>query len=200
MEEVYEVIGSRNKKFKKKYSEIDYIYNEPLRKILPFKPEVIITEDSNSGFQFFKTIADKMGIECVSAAGKSNIHKLINNYEGKSVVVIADGAAFGADMQTMVQRQRLTVNKIAIFLPESFEWLILKSGLVCDSEWEKFNIPEDYIDSSRYVSWERYFTDLLIDVTKNTEFKKYSKQKLAEFYKHEKSVMAIKEVISGLEL
>lgn len=198
VEEIYEITGNKNKRFKKMYKEIDLVYDSPNKKLLPFKPEVIITEDSNSGFQFFGEIAKQTGIQCISAGGKSNINLLLKNYAGKNVVVIADGAAFGPDMQAIVQRQRLSVNKIAIFLPESFEWLVLKSGLVCDSGWEAFAVPDQYIDSEKYVSWERYFTDLLIDVTKDTEFKKYSKHKLEDFYLHEKSVQKIKETIKGV--
>lgn len=200
VEEIYVVTGKKNKKFKKAYKEIDYVYDSPTKTMLPFKPEVIITEDSNSGFQFFSEIAKQNGIECVSAGGKSNINLLVNNYINKNVAVIADGAAFGADMKSMVQRQRLAVNKIAIFLPESFEWVILKSGLVNDPEWEAVTIPENYIDSSKYISWERYFTDLLTVVTKESDFQVYSKHRLEKFYLHEKSVQKIKDSIQGLDL
>lgn len=200
VEEIYVVTGKKNKKFKKAYKEIDYVYDSPTKTMLPFKPEVIITEDSNSGFQFFSEIARQNGIECVSAGGKSNINLLVNNYINKNVAVIADGAAFGADMKSMVQRQRLAVNKIAIFLPESFEWVILKSGLVNDPEWEAVTIPENYIDSSKYISWERYFTDLLTVVTKESDFQVYSKHRLEKFYLHEKSVQKIKDFIQGLDL
>lgn len=199
VEEIYEVTGNKNKKFKKAYKETDFVYDSPAKKMLPFKPEVIITEDSNSGFQFFSEITKQTGMECVSAGGKSNINLIIKNYADKNVVVIADGAAFGPDMKAMVQRQRLSVNKIAIFLPESFEWLVLKSGLVCDPEWEEFAIPENYIDSSKYVSWERYFTDLLTNVTKDTEYKKYSKHSLEDFYLHDKSVQKIRDTIKGVD-
>lgn len=199
VEEIYEITGNKNKKFKHMYNEIDYIYDSPTKGLLPFKPEVIITEDSNSGFQFFHTIAKQNGIECVSARGKSNINLLINSFSDKSIAVIADGAAFGADIKSLVQRQRLSVNKIAIYLPESFEWIILKSGLVSDPEWEAVEIPEEYIDSSKYVSWERYFAELLIDVTKDTGFQKYSKHRLEDFYLHEKSIQKIKDFIKGLD-
>ena len=38
--------------------------------------------------------------------------------------------------------------------------------------------PEDYVDSKKYVSWERYFTDLLVDNTRNSPIWAYSKRKL----------------------
>lgn len=200
VEEIYEITGNKKKKFKKTYNGFDYVYDSPNESMMPFKPEVIITEDSNSGFQFFDEIAKQNGIECVSARGKSNINLLVNSYANKALAVIADGAEFGADMNSMVQRQKLAVNKIAIFLPESFEWLILKSGLVNDPKWEAVAIPENNIDSSKYISWERYFTDLLTTMTKELDYKAYSKYRLGDFYLHVKSIQKIKECIRGLDL
>lgn len=199
VEEIYEITGNKSKKFKNIYKEINHVYDSPAKKMLPFKPEVIITEDSNSGFQFFSEIAKQTDIECISARGKSNLYQLINNYAHKNVVIIADGAAFGLDMQVMVQKQKLSANKIALFLPESFEWIILKSGLVCDPEWKQLTAPNEYIDSSKYLSWERYFTDLLINVTKDTDYMIYSKHKLQDFYLHDKSIQKIKDTIKGIE-
>ena len=103
-------------------------------------------------------------------------------------------------MKNLVMRQSLLVNKLAIFLPESFEWIILKSGLVNDTEWEAVKIPEKYVDSAKHSSWERYFTDLLIELTKNKQYEKYSKHKLSDFYLHDKSVEMIKDVMPGLDL
>ena len=65
---------------------------------MPYKPEIIITEDGKSGYQFFKTIVNKCGIECISAEGKSKIITKLKEYSDKKVVVIADGAAFGSEM------------------------------------------------------------------------------------------------------
>lgn len=200
VEEIYEVVGKKNKKFVQTYKANDNVYDSFPAKLLPFKPEVIITEDSNSGFQFFSKVARNIGIECVSAGGKSNIDSMIKNYGDKKMVIIADGAAFGPDMRMLAQRQKLSHNKMAIYLPESFEWIILKSGLVCDPEWENIAIPEKYIESALYVSWERYFTDLLTNVTADSEYKKYSKHSLSDFYFHERSVQMIKETIKGLDL
>ena len=43
----------------------------------------------------------------------------------------------------------------------------------------------DYVESSKYFSWERYFNDLLTDVTKNT-IAAYNKDKLNNYYRSEK--------------
>ena len=123
-------------------------------------------------------------------------------YRDKNVLIIADGAAFGAEIQDVVRRQELRPNKIGIFLPESFEWLILKSGLVNDPEWERVTIPENFIDSSEYFSWERYFTDLLVDVTREQDYSRYPANKgtLPEFYIHERSIEQITKNMPGIKL
>lgn len=41
--------------------------------------------------------------------------------------------------------------------------------------------PGDYINSEEYFSWERFFTRLLIDITKDT-YLRYNKQKLNKAY------------------
>ena len=46
--------------------------------------------------------------------------------------------------------------------------------------------PETYIDSRTYFSWERFFSHLLTEKTRNT-YLQYSKSKLNEVYLHEKN-------------
>ena len=69
-----------------------------------------------------------------------------------------------------------------------------------DPKWEKVSMPEKYVESKKYMSWERYFTDLLIEVTKDVPYRKYSKNKLLGFYRSESSIQKIKEQIKGLAL
>ena len=44
------------------------------------------------------------------------------------------------------------------------------------------NEPGDYIDSTEYFSWERFFTDMLTQLTKNDPITAYSKKKLPPYY------------------
>ncbi|WP_044973945.1 hypothetical protein [Ruminococcus sp. HUN007] len=202
VDEIYEVTGNKNKKFDRVYTDINKMYNAPNAKKLPFKPEVIITEDSKSGNQFFSAVAAGHNIQCISANGKSNIVKILKEYKSRKVLIIADGAAFGSEIRDVINKQKLSSGNIAVFLPESFEWLILKSGLVNDTEWEKIVFPENYADSELYFSWERYFTDLLVSVTSDEEYKKYprNKSKLPAFYIHEKSIEQIRKNMTGVDL
>ena len=59
--------------------------------------------------------------------------------------------------------------------------------------------PEDYVDSKKYVSWERYFTDLLVDNTRNSPIWAYSKRKLLKMYLSSKVVNAVKKIMKLIE-
>lgn len=49
---------------------------------------------------------------------------------------------------------------IKMYLPESFEWMILNAGVVQEKEiMEILKEPEKYIESQKYFSWERFFTN-----------------------------------------
>lgn len=61
--------------------------------------------------------------------------------------MIADGAAFGSEMEKLVRLMKGYPN-VVFYLPESFEWIILRSGVIEDSEIaEMLKHPEDYIES-----------------------------------------------------
>lgn len=106
---------------------------------------------------------------------------MIKGYEDKKILIIADGAAFGPEMDTVMKKINLS-NGMAIYLPESFEWLILKSDVIRDKDIaEVLDHPSDFIESKEYMSWERFFTALLVDKTKDT-YLRYSKSKLNDAY------------------
>ena len=116
----------------------------------------------------------------MAAGGKSNIFKILNE-SNENILVIADGAAFGSQMERV---SKLIVHKknAVLFLPESFEYPLLQSSLFKDSEiTEILDSPSDFIDCKKYLSWEQFFTSLLIKKSENT-FLKYSKQKLNPNY------------------
>lgn len=200
VDEIYELEGEKNKKFKKVYTEIDHMYDKPLLRNLPFTPEIIITEDGRSGYQFFESLAENHNVLCLSAEGKGNIYKLIGKYPDKNIIVIADGAAFGSEMGDIVSQQMLRSSNLALFLPESFEWLILKSGIVSEVDMDQVDHAEKYAESIYYMSWEQYFYDLLTESTKNSDYKRYKKTKLPEYYLNEKCVQKIRTLMKGIRL
>lgn len=84
---------------KKVYQQMYHIYSD--FSDIPVVPEKIITEDSNSGYDFFKAVSAQKGIICESAHGKSNIFSLLHNTENKEICIIADGAAIGPEMNRL---------------------------------------------------------------------------------------------------
>lgn len=200
---IKEIYGLKNVTRKSKYQEYDRIYSEfyPLynEKVVYQKPKAMIVEDTNAGFFFFQALCEKEGIRCISAGGKSNVYRTIKECREESMLVIADGAAFGPELERTLA-MRKTKNAM-FFLPESFEWLILRSGLIDGKELQDIlNHPYDFIESERYFSWERFFTALLTEQTKDT-YLSYNKSKLNPGYLKPAEMEAVKNVINeGMEI
>lgn len=181
IEEIYGMrINKESQKYiepKKTYNELYNIYN--LYDSKEIKPDTVITEDSNSGNECFSHVFE---CECRSAEGKSKITAMISEYKnsGKDLLVIVDGAAFGSEMQLFSRKAANCNNKCVLYAPESFEYLLLNSGIVEVDE----NVLEntyDYADSRYYPSWERFYTAYLIERTKDTVLH-YNKARLNEAY------------------
>ena len=68
--------GNKYKGTKRTYSRFDRLY--PGNYIGSNKPELVVVEDSHSGFEFFAHICEKAGTPCVSAKGNSNIYACSN--------------------------------------------------------------------------------------------------------------------------
>ncbi len=195
---IKEVYGLRNVTRRKKYQEYDRIYSEFYsfydESLIYDKPAAVIVEDSNAGCEFFKALCDVENIHCFSARGKSNVYKMIRDCEYNKILVVADGAAFGPEMERALSMHR--VKNVMYLLPESFEWLILRSGLIDGSEVQDvLSHPYDFIESGKYFSWERFFTALLIEQTDGT-YLQYSKNKLNNNYLQKRESLAIKRAIN----
>ena len=163
------------------YHEFYPIYGEQASWDSPDVP-VILTEDSRSGYLFFRNYL-KDDRHCISAEGNGGIYRLLKSIpRDKSLAVIADGAAFGAFIEKVLQAARYRKN-VFLYLPESFEWIILKSGILADPSIEKvLASPEDYIESRVYFSWEQFFTEYLKGLTSGDPVRQYQKTRLLPFY------------------
>ncbi len=175
---------------------IEKIYNKlTINDITAAQYDLIIVEDSKSGFQFFKKAAEGLGTQCESANGKSNILSVLEKRSEERILVIADAAALGAEIQRLSRYGALSGKAIDFFLPESFEWLILKSAIFDGNERVRdiLKSPVDHIESREYFSWERFFTYLLVEESKNKEKLKYpkGKGKLPSGYLTEKNIDSI---------
>jgi len=165
------------------------------------KPVKVITEDSNAGFEFFNNVCVQKGIECVPANGKSNMAKYIEAGVEGDILLIADGAAFGPHIDEVMARLENHVN-YSIYLPESFEWLILKSNVLRSDEVMRILQDVSYhVDSTKYFSWEQFFTGLLIQETADNEkVGQYAKKgNLDKFYKNSENTNKILSQIGKVE-
>lgn len=189
VEEIYGLHSSgKYQNTKKVYQQMYQIYTELPDKKAEFTK--LLVEDLNAGYSFFKNISEEKHMICECAGGKSNLLAALKNSEKDAVCVIADGAAIGPEMNGLYQMAQQRKN-IVLYLPESFEWLILKSGVLeANDIYEILKNPESHIESQKYFSWERFFTNLLVEKTKNT-YLQYTKARLNEVYLHEKSKKAI---------
>ncbi len=159
--EIYEIVtDAKHADVRESYHELKELYsNYPVAE--NNRADIVVTGDSNSGYQFFSSLFWKKHV--VSAAGNSSVPDVIQDLQGGDVLVIADGAAFGAVIENCLEYiSARTGQRISIWMPESFEYLILKSGLIKSEELHKIleSIP-DYVDSGEYESWERYFTQFV---------------------------------------
>ena len=179
--EIYEIItDGKRTDIKESYHEFREIYsNYPI--IENNKIQNIVTEDSNSGYQFW-THAFKNS-HVTSSNGNGNLIKQVEELGPGDALVIADGAAFGSLMEScMSSFQVQTDRRISLWLPESFEYLILKSGVLKSEKITQIleNISE-YVECEKYESWESFFTELLITLTAGG-VEKYSKNVLNAYY------------------
>lgn len=200
---VNEIYGLRQSN---KYNNIKQVFNETysiysdMNIIGDIKPDIIITEDSKSGYQFFNEVANKTNIKCDYAGGKDKVfNKIIGLHKqskDKVVLAIVDGAAFGPEMEDIIDYIRLK-NNVVLYTPESFEWLILKSGIL-DVANAKLVNTYDYVDSKEHFSWEQYYTSLIIEVTHKTQYQ-YSKSILKKAYLSDRNITMILKVMSKIK-
>lgn len=176
------------------YNEIYHLYGEISEQGM-ICPQYVITEDSNSGYEFFSELSKGRNISCIAANGKSNVISSLQKMgkKEKTGLVIVDGAAFGSEMRDVSEYLK-TVGNIVLYAPESFEWLLLSTNMIPNIRVSQIlKHPENYIDSRDYVSWERFFTALLVSQTQDDPIWAYSKKKLPEVYLSSKIIYAVKK-------
>lgn len=166
-------------------------------------PDCIITEDSGSGFQFMSSVSK---CSVISAKGKSNLPRVLNKAILKgycNIFILADGAALGSEMTELSRTILDSDANVSLYAPESFEFILLSSRI-----FQKYDIRSNlnetynYADTKKFLSWERYFTFLIQELSKRFGVKTavYSKSKLSGFYLSGKNKEYILEVIEELDI
>ena len=190
VEEIYEIKASgKFHKFIKMYkSNSKHIYYKD-KAAGKMKFDILLTEDSNSGYQFYQHYFDGSTVQCFSSSSNSAIFKWLKEHENQKVFVVADGAAFGSEIDRILKLR--SSDNIRLCLPESFEWLILKSGLIkTDDITEILQNPSEHIESAEFFSWENFFERYLIDNTVDTPFQ-YAKKEINPVYLNESNAEKI---------
>ena len=82
-------------------------------------------------------------------------------------------------------------DKVYVYAPESFEYLVLLSKIVPVNQ-EMLEHTYDYADSKCYLSWERFYTELLKNNSSGTIYQ-YTKRNLNKTYLTQGNIKKIKE-------
>ena len=131
--------------------------------------ENYVTEDEAAGLEFYQKW---LGNRVKTSYGNSNLSK----YAKRGNTLIGDGAAIGPYMYDLM------LGEAELFLPECFEWILLHSPVFEKNKevQEQLTHTSKYI-STKYQSWEEYFTEFLINISHGKEYQ-YSKKKLNDCY------------------
>lgn len=133
----------------------------------------LITEDSAAGKQFFNAVYNASHV--ITAHGKGNIvNKILHN---PNSIIVVDGAAFGFNLEDVIPILERT--HCFLIAKESFEYIILKSGIV--NHLLSLDIEHPLVNSEKYLTWEQFYTDLLTAITKGTRLA-YNKLSLNPAY------------------
>ena len=186
-------IGTLSYSTKEIYGLYSYYSEEKLKQIYEFEElysntlkinpvfDLIITEDSNAGNDFFKLLYKDYKV--LSGGGNASVVKVLQETTETNVLCIVDGAAYGAH----IYKER----NITIWLPESFEFILLKAGVISFAGLDKIlENSSDYIECKDYVSWERFFTALAQQYGSN-----YKKEKLPNYYKNDIFIEKVKNIV-----
>ena len=160
------------------------------------RPDVIVTEDSNSGHDIVEHI---VSIPVKAADGKDNVVNTIDSLkqEGhEKVYAIVDCAAFGNCMEKAV---RLGVH---ILRAESFEYMMLNTYIFNKELDRELTETYSYAESSVYYTWEQYYTSLLQDLCRKYPGCIYKKERwnaLSNMFKSERFLKEISGQLVGLD-
>lgn len=152
------------------------MYEDTLSSI---RPDLVITEDSNSGKEMMDAIFD---CDVISAHGNGSVYATVKGQLdiGKIIYIIVDGAAFGGFIQKILS---ITEHfNVYIFAPESFEYLLLNTPAFRRHLSGELERTWDYCDISSFQTWEEYFTSLLSRLCIDNYRFSYSKSRLSPFF------------------
>lgn len=154
-----------------------------------------IAEDSNSGFELLSLLTN---LEMDSAYGNSNVSNKIEEVCKNSRIpyVLVDGAAFGSYIAEVA---RLAEMYNFIFAaPESVEYLLLRCRQIRRYVEDELEHTEDYCDTKEFLTWERFYTNLLNRVCTDNFKMTYNKSSLSDCFKSEQVLKEVRSQLGGI--
>lgn len=116
VKEIYGIrTSNKYRGLKQVYNEFYHLYGKTVSTKFD-KEDIVLAEDSNSGFEFFSSIYGNQ-VQCMSAQGKSTIFGFLQTHRQQKNLVIADGATFGCEMEKIMQLIRLG-RKITLYFTD----------------------------------------------------------------------------------
>ena len=119
---------------------------------------IIITEDSKGGFDI---ISNAFKQKVIGAGGNTKVYEVTIKglKEAIQVNCIVDSSAFGAYIDQLITL--CEDYDVVVFAPESMEFLLLGLPIFERVLKDELDRTWAYCESSKYISWEPYYTDLL---------------------------------------
>ncbi len=96
------------------YNKSFFPYTELLKLDKSGNYDLIITEDKGSGNEFFNKYFNR---DCISAGGRNNLCRVLKNYANIKVLLIADAAQLGGNIQELLNVIKINNLKVDFFLP-----------------------------------------------------------------------------------
>lgn len=124
-----------------------------LKKVDVFKANDYVTEDSKSSQYLFRKL---FGFINPATGNGSVVTSIINKIEtsNNQILIMVDSAAFGPYISAVLKLMDVDSGKLALFLPESYEWLLLHLSMFDKDSTvqEALTYPDVLSDS-----YEQYF-------------------------------------------
>lgn len=176
--EIYKLVNHYSNVTMKRYYSFEELYSNFPKILANF--DTVIMEDSNAGYTFFGDFFSNTFV--TSARGNSSVFNTLINTNTRNILCIVDGAAFGAFVEKIIKYCESNLDKrVTLWLPESFEWILLKAGVFTYKDLDKIlENPSEYIECKDYASWERFFT-ALAQKASNPQWP-YNKNNLNDYY------------------
>lgn len=178
---IYELVTERNGK--NTITSMYHLYEEK-HKRNDF--DLVVTEDSNSGYEMAKYAFDSEKMRVISVGGNASVYRTLmkNGGENDQICVDVDGAAFGPYIEPVLKFAELQ-GTISVSAPESFEFILLHLDSVMKHlslDHGELSRTYDFCDSKDFITWERYYENLLNEITTEHLGFSYGKSKLNPYF------------------